>query len=168
MKRIVPGITALNFIALSMPVALGGNRAVTTFDSLPDEFAAGETYDLTYTILQHAATPVDVGSSTVVFVDAETGDLLSFEAIATGERGKYAVTVTLPRSGEWQWRVTQGQFAAHELGVLHVGEMVATTSTGAMALRVLLPICAFAAALFTIRELMRARSPSPESLPQAS
>lgn len=168
MKKIVSVFAALIFTALSMPVALGGNMAITTFDSLPDEFVAGETYDLTYTILQHGATPVDVGNSTVVFTDGETGKKVVFEATATGQQGKYAVTVTLPSGGEWKWRVTQGQFAAHELGVLHVGEAVATTSTGAVALRVLLAICAVAAALFTIRELMRARSPSSESVPQTS
>ncbi len=168
MKRIVPAITALIFTALSMPVALGGNMAITTFDSLPDEFVAGETYDLTYTILQHGATPVDVGSSTVVFVDDETDESVTFKAIATGQTGEYTVNVILPRGGDWQWKVTQGQFAPHELGVLHVGEMVATTSTGAVALRVLLPIGAVLAVLFAIRELMRARSSSSETLPQTS
>jgi hypothetical protein len=122
-------------------VAQAGGWAVSSFDSLPTDFEAGQPYDLTYTILQHGQTPVDVGSSVVRIINSG-GTLTEFAAVPTGEVGRYAVTVTFPASGHFQWEVTQGDFATHQLGTVDVNAAAvgAATAVGANALlRWLLP-----------------------------
>ena len=49
-----------------------------------------------------------------------------FEATRLSDAGRYRVSVVFPDSGSWTWEVSQGGFAAHELGVLSVA---AATST---------------------------------------
>jgi hypothetical protein len=118
--------------------ALAGGWAVTSFDQLPDEFQAGADYDLTYTILQHGQTPVDVGPSQVV-ITAGNGQKTTFEAtpLTAEGPGRYAVSITFPESGTWTWEVRQGSFEPHEMGAIEVTSLAATTTP---ALRVVLPI----------------------------
>lgn len=126
----------LVLVALPLAASAGG-WALTSFDEMPTEFAAGETYDLSYTILQHAKTPVDVGSTSVLVTDSE-GRVTEFAATSTGEVGRYAVQVTFPESGKFTWQVSQGPFQAHDLGSVDVaaGSTIAAGSLTSM----LLPI----------------------------
>lgn len=109
------------FLALmSFPLlAQAGGWAITSFDSLPADFEAGKSYDLTYSILQHGKTPVDVGTSMVRIRDS-LGAVTEFEAVPTGEVGRYTVSVTFPAAGSFMWEVTQGSFEAHQLGTIEV------------------------------------------------
>lgn len=126
--------------AMAIPTAaLAGGWAIASFDNVPAEFRAGSTYDLEYTILQHGQTPVDVGSSQVRFVDSK-GTVVELDAVATGEPGRYAVSVTIPEAGSWHWSVTMGDFGDHEMGTVDVASATAAAATTGSALRWLLPI----------------------------
>lgn len=127
-------LTLLAFPSL----AQAGGWALSSFDELPSEFEAGTPYDLNYTILQHGITPVDVGTSFVRITDSQ-GNLTEFEATPSEGVGRYSVSVTFPTSGDFQWEVTQGDFATHELGTMTVTGAAAAVAPSAGILRWLLP-----------------------------
>ena len=120
-------------------VAMAGGWAMASFDNVPAEFQAGSTYDLEYTILQHGQTPVDVGSSQIRFVDSN-GTMVEVDAVATGEPGRYAVSVTIPEAGSWHWSVTMGAFGDHEMGTVVVTPAVAAAAATGSVLSWLLPL----------------------------
>jgi len=123
---------------LALPLAASaGGWALTSFDEMPTEFAAGEAYDLSYTILQHGKTPVDVGKSAVLVTDSE-GTVTEFVATATDEVGRYDVQVTFPESGTFSWQVSQGPFREHDLGSIDVAAAPAGVATAPTSM--LLPI----------------------------
>lgn len=137
-RRKLLAIVAFLTLMAFPTVAQAGGWAVTSFDSLPTDFEAGQPYDLTYTILQHGQTPVDVGTSVVRIIDSG-GTLTEFVAVPTGELGRYAVTVTFPASGTFQWEVTQGDFESYQLGTIEVNAAAAAAAGASALLRWLLP-----------------------------
>ncbi len=138
--------------------ALAGGWAVATFDEVPAEFEAGVSYDLSYTILQHGKTAVDVGPSSVQITDSD-GDVTTFAATRLSDPGRYQVSVTFPDSGSWTWEVSQGGFAAHELGVVSVA---AATSTATGATGALLPVAlAIAVGLVAVQVVHLAKQRRP-------
>lgn len=112
-------LTATVALAFGGPAAAGG-WAVTTFDQLPPEFVAGQTYHLGYTIRQHGVTPIRVDRTEVIATPVTGGAPLSFVGAPQGELGHYATAVAFP-AGSYTWRVTQQPFQAQELGRLAVG-----------------------------------------------
>ncbi|HKY47993.1 MAG TPA: hypothetical protein VJQ79_08455 [Acidimicrobiia bacterium] len=126
--------------AMAIPtVALAGGWAMASFDNVPAEFEAGTTYDLEYTILQHGQTPVDVASSQVRFVDSD-GTVVAADAVATGNPGRYTVSITIPEAGSWHWSVTMGEFGDHEMGTVEVTQAVAAAAATGSVVRWLLPL----------------------------
>ena len=142
-------------------VAFAGGWAIASFDEVPDEFEAGVTYDLEYTVLQHGETPVDVDGSEVRIFDSD-GTVTEFGAVATGQPGRYSVAVTFPEPGSWHWEVTLGVFEAHDMGTVEVAAAaaaVATPDSGSM-LRWILPaalILVMAVLAVQVAELARNR-----------
>lgn len=130
-------VAMLALMAIPM-TAFAGGWAMASFDGVPGEFAAGSTYDLEYTILQHGQTPVDVGSSQVLIVDS-TGAVTAFDAVALGQPGRYSVSITFPESGAWQWEVTMGPFPSHQMGTIEVREATIDSGGAGPVLRWLLP-----------------------------
>ena len=106
-------------LALSSP-ALAGGWAVTTLDSVPDGFDAGQTYAIGYTIRQHGVTPVTVDRTEIRVTNSDSGKRLSFPGIPSGPVGHYVAMITIPAAGTWTWDVTQGPFEAQPLGTLTV------------------------------------------------
>lgn len=106
-------------LALGAPASAGG-WAITTFDQLPPEFVAGQTYHLGYTIRQHGVTPIRVDRTEIIALPAAGGAPLSFAGVPEGVLGHYSAAVAFP-SGAYTWRVTQQPFLAQELGSLAVG-----------------------------------------------
>jgi hypothetical protein len=130
-------VAMLALMAIPM-VAFGGGWAIASFDEIPGEFSAGTTYDLEYTVLQHGKTPVDVGSSQVRMIDSN-GTVTELDAVATGQPGRYAVAVTFPESGTWQWEVDLGVFGPQEMGTVEVSTAaIAPVAVGSI-LRWVLP-----------------------------
>ena len=111
-------VAMLALMAIPM-VAFAGGWAIASFDEVPGEFSAGTTYDLEYTILQHGETPVEVSGSKVRIVDAN-GIATEFDAVATGQPGRYSVPVTFPEAGAWEWEVDLGVFGPHQMGTVEV------------------------------------------------
>lgn len=111
---------------LAFPAMAGGGWAVTTFDSLPPEFRAGESYTLGYTIRQHGDKPIDVGSlgpgytTEIRITKLDSGKTLSFAGRPDGKPGHYVAIVSFPAEGKWGWQVTQGPFEAQQLGTINV------------------------------------------------
>lgn len=132
-RILVTTATVATLMALA-GVAMAGGFAITTVDDAPDEFEAGTTYDITYTILQHGRTPVDDASTHLEFTSPGSGPL-RFPGSPTGIPGQYVATVELPEAGSWSWAVDQGEFGVLPLGDVEVGAPagVAAASTGALA-----------------------------------
>jgi hypothetical protein len=116
---------ALGLAALATP-ALAGGWAVTTFDDMPGQIVSGKEYALGYTIRQHGATPINVDKTEIVAV-AVSGRTLSFPGKSDGAVGHYVATVFFPAGGTYTWQVTQGDFAAQDLGKLSVIAAAGTT-----------------------------------------
>jgi len=119
--------------------ALAGGWAMASFDQVPAEFEAGSTYELEYTILQHGETPVDVGNSQVVIVDA-TGSKTAFDAVALGQPGRYSVSIAFPEAGSWDWEVTMGPFASHQMGTIDVRKAPIESAGAESLTRWMLPV----------------------------
>jgi hypothetical protein len=111
-------VFALALAALATP-ALAGGWAVTTFDDMPGSFVSGKEYALGYTIRQHGATPINVAKTEIVAV-AVSGRTLSFPGRSDGAVGHYVATVFFPAGGTYTWQVTQGDFAAQDLGKITI------------------------------------------------
>jgi hypothetical protein len=128
MRRLTLAIAvfALALAALATP-ALAGGWAVTTFDDMPGQFVSGKEYALGYTIRQHGATPVNV-SKTEILAVAVSGRTLSFPGKSEGAVGHYVATVFFPAGGTYTWQVTQGDFAAQDLGKITILAAAGTTS----------------------------------------
>jgi hypothetical protein len=126
-RTLVIAVVAL--AALTLPLAaLAGGWAITSFDELPSDIEAGRSYDLSYTILQHGQTPVDVAVSTVRITDAQ-GQVSIFNGTRVG-LGRYTVSVTFPTTGTFFWEVTQGSFEPHSLGTVTIDSMATATTAG--------------------------------------
>jgi hypothetical protein len=119
-------VFALALTALATP-ALAGGWAVTTFDDMPGQIVSGKEYALGYTIRQHGATPVNVAKTEIVAV-AVSGRTLSFPGRSDGALGHYVASVFFPAGGTYTWQVTQGDFAAQDLGKLSVIAAAGTNS----------------------------------------
>jgi len=161
MARYRIALVAMLAVMAIPTAALAGGWAIASFDKVPVEFQAGSTYDLEYTILQHGQTPVDVGSSQVRIIDSN-GAVTAFDAVATGEPGRYAVSITIPESGSWQWGITMGGFGNFEMGTVDVTPGTAAMAATGSVLRWLLPI-ALALVLgmvaVQVAEMAKARRP---------
>ncbi|CAN5234232.1 hypothetical protein BH18CHL2_BH18CHL2_11740 [soil metagenome] len=105
--------------------ALAGGWAVTTLDSVPDRFDAGQRYTIGYTIRQHGLTPINLESmgeqmTTEIRISQQGAKTLRFPGSQSGPVGHYVATVSFPAAGAWSWDVTQGPFEAQSLGNLTV------------------------------------------------
>jgi hypothetical protein len=121
MRRLVLTLAAAAVLTIGAgSAALAGGWAVTTFDSLPPAFSAGETYALGYTIRQHGVAPVNVDRTEIVIWRDGSGDKHAFEGAREGPIGHYVARVTFPAAGEWNWQVTQGYFPSQSLGKLEI------------------------------------------------
>jgi hypothetical protein len=128
MRRLtlVLAVFALALAALATP-ALAGGWAVTTFDDMPGQFVSGKEYALGYTIRQHGATPINVAKTEILAV-AVSGRTLSFPGKSEGAMGHYVATVFFPAGGTYTWQVTQGDFAAQDLGTITILAAAGTAS----------------------------------------
>lgn len=120
MRSIRLALAALAISVLTAVPAMAGGWAVTTFDSLPPEFRAGETYTLGYTIRQHGVTPINVERTEIRITSPQGGKTLRFAGVQEGAIGHYVAKVTFPYEGRWAWEVSQGPFEAQALGTTNV------------------------------------------------
>jgi hypothetical protein len=95
-----------------------GGWAITMVDPFAPP-VVGEPLNVSFTILQHGRTPVDVDGVVVVLAEPD-GDRRQFPAEPAGEVGRYLATVELVEPGRHHWSVVQGWFGEQDLGGLDV------------------------------------------------
>lgn len=158
-------------LLVSAAPAWAGGWAVTSFENAPDEFVAGETYALRYTILQHGVNPIDIEETSVVLRSTSGTATETFVAAPTGDPGRYVAEVTIPAEGTWTWEVTQGWFAPQPLGLMEIaGPPGWFPWSTRQVLQVILALATLAAAALLVLQagdLRRHRLPSTGSAPTA-
>jgi hypothetical protein len=159
-------------VALALTVgagqALAGGWAVTSVDSAPQEFVAGQTYDVEYSVLQHGIHPTTSNGSSMQLVNEATGQVLTFPGEPNAATGRYVAQITAPQEGSWSWSASSG-FGEQELGTLQVAAAHETTAlwtstTTRLALTfafVVLAALLILQAVSLRRESVRARLPQP-------
>lgn len=120
MKRFVTVMALVMMLLAPTGMAAAGGWAVASFETTPAGFAAGQTQQVEYRILQHGVRPADVGTTEIRFFD-KLGEVAAFEGESTGEVGHYVAEITMPESGNYRWDVTMGSFPAQDLGFIEVG-----------------------------------------------
>jgi len=93
--------------ALALPVFAGG-WAVATLDDLPTQVIAGQPLALGFMIRQHGRTPLVGVEPRVIARQRDTGERFTASAHAEGEPGHYAVTLSFPSAGQWDWVINDG------------------------------------------------------------
>jgi mono/diheme cytochrome c family protein len=92
---------AIAFV-LVVPVIAGG-WAVITLDELPTGVVAGEPFKVGFTVLQHGRTPM---ADLDPVITARSGkEKVTVFVKEEGKPGHYAVSLTLPTAGEWEWTI---------------------------------------------------------------
>jgi hypothetical protein len=102
-------------LVLAAP-ALAGGWAVITLDALPQDVRAGQPFQVGFVVRQHGRTPTNIdlnGRPLVPIVRATLqgeANTLRFEAHQQGDTGHYAVDITLPAAGAWDWSIEAPTF----------------------------------------------------------
>ena len=106
MKRtiFVIGLTLLLALVFTIP-ALAGGWAVITLDELPGQVEANKPIEVGFMVRQHGVTPLGGLSPTIRAHLDGSPQAVRVVAEDEGEIGHYAATLTLPKSGEWQWEI---------------------------------------------------------------
>jgi mono/diheme cytochrome c family protein len=87
---------------LAVPVFAGG-WAVITLDELPTGMVAGEPFTIGFTVLQHGRTPLT--NLDPVIIARSGSERVTFSPTDEGKPGHYAVSMTIPSEGEWEWTI---------------------------------------------------------------
>ena len=106
----------LVFVAVSATAIAGG--AATSIVQAPDEFQAGVSHDVTYSVLQHGVTPIE--GETALLFSQDGSQPLRFVGTPTETPGEYVATVELPASGSWLIEVDQAAFGVVEHDIVEV------------------------------------------------
>ena len=145
-RRLLPlAFAILMTLLLAVPATAGG-WATVALDQVPTELRAGTTHKLGYTILQHGVTPFS-GSKSVIRARSASGQTLTFPARPEGAPGHYAVDVTFPSAGAWEWEVVPEPFAPQPLGTITVTGAAAASSAPTALMGTSLPTIILRAAL---------------------
>jgi hypothetical protein len=106
MKRTIfaIGLTLLLAMAFTIP-AFAGGWAVITLDELPGQIEANQPLEIGFMVRQHGVTPLS-GQTPVITarLDGSTESVI-VDAVEEGKAGHYVATLTLPKTGEWQWSI---------------------------------------------------------------
>ncbi len=122
MRRIAVAVLAL---ALSAGAAQAGGWATVGLSALPEGRAAGETWTVDLTVLQHGRTPLAGVRPALTIKNRSTGEQRSFPARPTGETGVYRASVVFPSAGAWTVEaydgfVRYGGAASHGFGTFEI------------------------------------------------
>jgi len=101
-SRISIALAFLLAFVFTIPVFAGG-WAVISLDELPSGVVAGEPFTVGFTVLQHGKTPmIDLDP----IIIARSGDeKVRVFVKEEGKPGHYAVAMTLPSEGDWEWTI---------------------------------------------------------------
>jgi hypothetical protein len=124
-------LSAAALTLLLATTAFAGGWANAIADTPPDD-PGGPNQPITigFTLLQHGVTPVDWGTTLVVFTNEASGRSVTVSAEPQGAKGHWAAEVTLPANGTWSTQIR------HDLEIVMTGfepiiiGPAATTSAG--------------------------------------
>jgi len=109
-KQWIATALAISLLALSTLRVHAGGWTVVTLDTLPQQWQAGQTATLGFSVRQHGVHPVNLDQVMIHATPTAGGQRLVFTASQEGEIGHYQVAIALPTAGEWQWEVHPGGF----------------------------------------------------------
>ena len=96
----------LAVVTLALPLLVrAGGWAVLTLETWPAEVVAERPFSVEFVVRQHGAHLMAGLSPTVTAVHPDSGDRLTFTAVAAAEEGHYQAELALPHSGEWRWQI---------------------------------------------------------------
>jgi cytochrome c2 len=105
MKKLCASFVALAVMLLASSFAANaGGWAVTTLDELPAQVIAGKPVPIGFTVRQHGRTLVNELSPVIKAVRADGAATLQATA-RNDSNGHYAVALTFPSAGQWQWSI---------------------------------------------------------------
>jgi YtkA-like len=107
MKRTAAIIAAIAGVLALAGTAQAGCWATVGIEPLPTGVAAGETWTVDVTVLQHGRTPMTDASPAVV-ITSSAGAQRRFPAQPSGQGGVYSAAVTFPEKGSWAVAVYDG------------------------------------------------------------
>jgi hypothetical protein len=117
MKRL---FLVLTLLAVALPTAAAaGGWATVQLSSLPTGTNAEGTWKAELLVLQHGRTPLENVSPVVRIRNGDVSR--EFTATATGEPGRYAVDVTFPSAGTWDWEIWDGFSQTHTYAPVSIG-----------------------------------------------
>ena len=103
-------VIALALLLATILIAEAGGWAVITLDKLSDQIVAGQSFTIGFTVRQHGRTLRDDLAPIVRFDRSDTQDSFIATAKRSGDSGHYVAEITLPRAGQWNWKVDIEQF----------------------------------------------------------
>lgn len=159
-RLLVLATASVVFVAVAATAIAGG--AATSIVQAPDEFQAGESYDVTYSVLQHGETPIE--GETALLFSQDDSEALRFEGTPTGTPGEYIATVELPNSGAWLIEVDQAAFGVVQHDMIEVVDSSFLSLSG----EVLAIVAVVAAAGWLVLALRRTRRDHRAASPVAS
>lgn len=115
----------------TVSAAGAGGWAITTLDEVPASFAAGTTYRVGFTVLQHGIRPAEDLDASIRIQESRSGQRVEFPARPEGAVGHYVAEVRFPSSGAWTWEVGQGWYAPQAVGAVTVSDpaLIGATSS---------------------------------------
>ena len=91
-------------LLLAAPLAAGGWATASLTDP-PDGPVAGQETTIGVEVKQHGETPISWDQLIFHGTNAATGETVLAEGRPEGPAGHYAIDVTFPSEGQWQWTV---------------------------------------------------------------
>lgn len=116
-RQILIATAVLAALLLGAQAALAGGWVLITFDELPAQARAGESFQLGFTVRQHGQTLINNdwdGNPLKPVVSAKLAGMqqpLTFVARQAGSTGHFVAEVVLPEAGEWEWSIAVPPFA---------------------------------------------------------
>lgn len=150
-------LLVLAVAAVAAPVASAGGWATVGLSSLPSGTAAGSTWSVDLTVLQHGRTPLE-GIAPVLTISNGEGETRNFTGVATGKPGVYRVDVVFPSSGTWSYKVWDDFSRTHTFKPVQIGAPGDSFPYLPLGLALALAVGLAAA---TVVYLRRGREPAP-------
>lgn len=131
LATMVTAVTAVAALVAGGSAAAGG-WAITVVDPFSAP-RAGDVVDVSFTILQHGRTPVDV-DDVMLIVRQPDGSNRRAPAEPAGEVGRYRAAITVAEAGRYTWTIQQGMFGPQDLGGFDVAAAPESISFGPTAI----------------------------------
>ena len=111
--------------------ALAGGWATVGLSSTPAGVAAGKSWNVDITVLQHGRTPLAGVTPTVRIHSGGTSR--EFTAKATAKPGVYRAAVVFPKAGHWSYEVNDGFIGQvwHTFPAVQIGDGAVTPAVPA-------------------------------------